>query len=148
MTKQLVRRRPRPGSKHPARARLADGHLANVYSAACPSRQALDRLADKWTVLIVGALERGPLRFGELRDAIDGVSEKMLTQTLRSLERDGLVERRDHHTLPPHVDYRLTELGRTLTEPVAAVRAWAERYIVDVENARATNDAERHESRG
>lgn len=111
-----------------------------MYSAACPSRQALDRLADKWTVLIVGTLERGPLRFGQLRDAIDGISEKMLTQTLRSLERDGLVARRDHGTMPPQVDYRLTEIGTTLAAPVAAIRAWAEHYIVDIEAARSAHD--------
>jgi DNA-binding HxlR family transcriptional regulator len=116
---------------------LADGHRANVYSAACPSRQALDRLADKWTVLIVGALEvAGRQRFGRLRDSIDGVSEKMLTQTLRNLERDGLVHREALGTVPPHVEYELTPLGRTLAEPMAAVRAWAERYIDDVEAAR------------
>jgi DNA-binding HxlR family transcriptional regulator len=140
MTQQPARRRPRPGSRHPARARLSDGHLANVYSAACPSRQALDRIADKWTALIIGALDRGPMRFGQLRDAIDGISEKMLTQTLRSLERDGLVSRHDHGTTPPQVDYRLTELGTTLAAPVAAVRAWAERYIVEIEAARSAHD--------
>jgi DNA-binding HxlR family transcriptional regulator len=128
--------RPRPGSRRPARARLADGHRANVYRAACPSRQALDRLADKWTVLIVGALQAGPHRFGRLRDSIEGISEKMLTQTLRSLERDGLVHREALTTAAPHVEYELTPLGRTLTEPMAAVRAWAERYIDDVEAAR------------
>lgn len=149
MAQQTARQRPRPGSRHADRARLDDGHLANVYSAACPSRQALDRIADKWTVLIIGALERGPLRFGQLRDAIDGVSEKMLTQTLRSLQRDGLVGRRDYGTMPPQVDYRLTDLGTTLTEPVAAVRAWAERYIVDVEVARVASDsAQRKAPRG
>jgi DNA-binding HxlR family transcriptional regulator len=132
--------RPRPGSRRPARARLADGHLANVYSAACPSRQALDRLADKWSVLLIGALEGGPRRFGQLRDQIDGISEKMLTQTLRGLERDGLVTRR------PDADrtvlYQLTELGTTVRAPVAAIRAWAERYINDIERARAAADAD------
>jgi DNA-binding HxlR family transcriptional regulator len=80
------------------------------------------------------------MRFGQLRNAIDGISEKMLTQTLRSLERDGLVARHDHGTTPPHVDYRLTELGTTLAAPVAAVRAWAESYIVEIEAARAAHD--------
>jgi DNA-binding HxlR family transcriptional regulator len=110
-----------------------------VYSAACPSRQALDRLADKWSVLLIGALAGGPLRFGQLRDRIDGISEKMLTQTLRSLERDGLVTRR------PDADrtvlYELTALGTTVQAPVAAIRAWAERYINDVERAREAADA-------
>jgi DNA-binding HxlR family transcriptional regulator len=120
------------------RARLPDGHLASVYGAACPSRQALDRLADKWTVLLVGQLETGPRRFGQLRDGIDGISEKMLTQTLRSLERDGLVVRESAVATHPRVEYRLTPLGHTLSEPLAAVRAWAERYINDVEAARAS----------
>ena len=139
--KPVVVPRPRPGSRRAARARLADGHLANVYSAACPSRQALDRLADKWTVLIVGCLERGPMRFGQLRDAIDGISEKMLTQTLRSLERDGLVNRHVHDTAPPQVEYELTPLGRTLRDPLRAVRSWAEQYITDVEDFRTAYDA-------
>ncbi len=133
--------RPRPGSRRPARARLADGHLANVYSAACPSRQALDRLADKWSVLVIGCLERGPQRFGQLRDQIDGISEKMLTQTLRSLARDGLISRRP--TPERTVSYELTALGRTLREPMAAVRAWAERYINDIERARDAADRAR-----
>lgn len=108
-----------------------------MYSAACPSRQTLDRLADKWSVLLIGSLETGPKRFGQLRDQIDGISEKMLTQTLRSLERDGLVSRNAEPSVPPRVTYRLTELGATLGAPMAAVRAWAERYIDDVERARA-----------
>src|ERR1700677_836639 len=94
--------RPRPGTRRPSRARLADGHLANVYSAACPSRQALDRLADKWSVLLIGSLEAGPRRFGQLRGDVDGISEKMLAQTLRSLERDGLVDRHARASVPRH----------------------------------------------
>src|SRR5919197_1064251 len=132
--------RPRPGSRRPARARLPDGHLANVYSAACPSRQALDRMADKWSMLLVGSLDRGPKRFGQLRDEIDGISEKMLTQTLRSLEHDGLISRHVHEDRVRTVSYQLTPLGRTLCEPMAAVRAWAERYINDVERAREAAD--------
>ncbi|MGW3040165.1 winged helix-turn-helix transcriptional regulator [Kitasatospora sp. NPDC001159] len=119
---------------------MPDGHTADVYSAPCPSRAALDRIADKWTVLIVGALAGGTKRFSELRTDIDGISEKMLTQTLRSLERDGLVSRQVHPVVPPRVEYRLTELGRTLDAPLAAVRAWAEQYINDVEAARLRYD--------
>ena len=130
--------RPRPGSRRPSRSRLPDGHLANVYSSACPSRQALDRLADKWSVLIIGCLETGAQRFGQLRDRIDGISEKMLTQTLRSLERDGLVVRRAGPDRT--VSYELTALGRTIREPMAAIRAWAEHYINDIEQARAAAD--------
>jgi DNA-binding HxlR family transcriptional regulator len=140
MPRSPVMPRPRPGTLRPARARLADGHLANVYSAACPSRQALDRLADKWSVLLIGALEAGPRRFGQLRDQVDGISEKMLTQTLRSLERDGLITRRANR-LDRAVVYQITELGETLREPVAAIRAWAERYVNDVERARERLDS-------
>jgi DNA-binding HxlR family transcriptional regulator len=120
-----------------------DDHPAwNVYAAGCPTRQALDRIADKWTALVVGLLAEGPHRFGELRRAVDGISQKMLTQTLRSLERDGLVDRRAYPTVPVTVEYSLTPLGLTLTEPLAAIRAWAEEHIEAVLAAR-----ERYEAR-
>jgi DNA-binding HxlR family transcriptional regulator len=108
----------------------------DVYAAMCPTRQALDRIADKWTVLIIGSLARGTHRFGELRREIDGISQKMLTQTLRSLEFDGLVARRVKPTVPVTVEYSLTATGRTLTEPLEAIRRWAERHIDEVLRAR------------
>ena len=120
-----------------------DDHPAyNVYAAGCPTRQALDRIADKWTALVVGLLAERPHRFGELRRAVDGISQKMLTQTLRSLERDGLVDRRAYPTVPVTVEYSLTPLGLTLTEPLAAIRTWAEEHIEAVLAAR-----ERYEAR-
>lgn len=119
---------------------LPDGKPADVFSAPCPSRAALDRIADKWTALLVGALAPGPRRFGELRGEVEGISEKMLTQTLRSLERDGLVTRTVHHTVPPRVDYELTDLGRTLEAPLRAVREWAERHINEVQHSRLRYD--------
>jgi DNA-binding HxlR family transcriptional regulator len=146
MSRHPVQRRPRPGSPGRSRAPLAwlpDGHPADVYSAPCPSRAALDRIADKWTALLVGSLTAGPRRFSELRGDVGGISEKMLTQTLRSMERDGLVTRRAFATVPPRVEYALTELGRTLEEPLAAVRSWAERHINEVEAARTAYDTER-----
>ena len=85
----------------------------NAYAAACPTRQVLDRIADKWTVLIIGLLEQRPHHFGELLRGIDGISQKMLTQTLRSLEYDGLVDRRAKPTVPVTVEYSLTNAGRT-----------------------------------
>ena len=91
----------------------------NIYAAKCPTRQALDRIADKWTALIIGLLAERPLRFGELRRAIEGISQKMLTQTLKSLERDGLVLRRAFPTVPVTVEYSLTKLGYTLDAPLA-----------------------------
>lgn len=108
----------------------------DVYNAACPTRQALDRIADKWTALVVVLLAERPHRFGELRRTIDGISQKMLTQTLRSLERDGLVSRRAEATVPVTVEYSLTPLGETLVGPLAAIRDWAEDHIEDVLAAR------------
>jgi DNA-binding HxlR family transcriptional regulator len=96
----------------------------------------LDRIADKWTVLIVGALEDKKKRFGELRREIGGVSQKMLTQTLRGLERDGLVARVVYASVPPKVEYSLTELGRTLVPILEEIRGWSEKNIEDVLNAR------------
>jgi DNA-binding HxlR family transcriptional regulator len=111
----------------------------NAYAASCPTRQALDRIADKWTVLIIGLLGQRPHRFGELLRGIDGISQKMLTQTLRSLEFDGLVSRRVEPTVPVTVEYSLTATGRTLTEPLDAIRRWAEQHIEAVLAARSRN---------
>src|SRR5690242_4493984 len=108
----------------------------NVYAAACPSRQALDRIADRWTTLIITQLAGRPHRFGELRRAIDGISQKMLTQTLRGLERDGLVSRRVLPSTPIAVEYALTPLGETLIAPMAAIHAWAEAHVPEMLAAR------------
>ncbi len=112
----------------------------NVYSRACPTRAALDRIADKWTVLILGLLEGGPRRFSGLQREIDGISQKMLTQTLRALERDGLIRRTVYPEVPPHVEYDLTALGHTLSEPIAAIRRWAEQHIGTVTLAQQIYD--------
>ena len=106
----------------------------------CPSRVVLDRIADKWTGLIVLALADETLRFGELRERIGGVAPKVLTQTLRALERDGLVTRRVYAEVPPRVEYSLTRLGRSLREPLEAVQAWAERHVSAVLAAREAAD--------
>ena len=119
---------------------------ADVYSRSCPSRVALDRIGDRWTVLIVGLLEKGPRRFGEIRHTI-GISPKVLTQTLRTLERDGLVARSAYAEIPPRVEYSLTPLGLTLCEPLAAIRAWAETHIHEVIAARQLYDT-RHDTEG
>jgi DNA-binding HxlR family transcriptional regulator len=113
---------------------------ADVYSPSCPSRVALDRIGDRWTALVVGVLEDGPRRFGEIRDAM-GISPKVLTQTLRTLQRDGLVERCAYAEIPPRVEYSLTPLGTTLRAPLAAIRDWAETHIHEIIAAR-----ERHEA--
>lgn len=110
----------------------------DVFSSQCPSRRLLDLIADKWTLLVVHRLHDGPRRNGELLRAIDGVSQKMLTQTLRELERNGLVLRLDHKEIPPRVDYALTSLGRSLCVPVKALDEWVERHFPEVEAARRT----------
>lgn len=93
---------------------------------ACPAvREVLNRVGDKWSVLVVSMLGQGPKRFGELRRATEGISQRMLTLTLRGLERDGLVTRTVEATIPPKVEYELTELGRTLLVPVHALAQWA-----------------------
>jgi DNA-binding HxlR family transcriptional regulator len=113
----------------------------NVLDQNCESRQALDRVADKWTSLIVYALVDGPRRHGDLRRTIEGISQKMLTQTLRSMERDGLVERTVIDRVPPHVEYRLTALGTTLTEPLVAICRWAMEHLPEVQDNQRAYDA-------
>ena len=100
----------------------------------------LNRIGDKWSVQIVGRLARGTMRFSELRRAIDGISQRMLTLTLRNLERDGLVTRTIYPTVPPRVDYALTPLGQTLTGPIDALWAWAEAHRDAVARARIAFD--------
>jgi DNA-binding HxlR family transcriptional regulator len=100
----------------------------DVFLADCPARTTLGLVADTWSVIAVVALGRGPARYSELQERIGGISKKMLTQTLRKLESNGLVERRALRTAPPGVEYRLTELGRTLLEPVRALSQWAEEH--------------------
>jgi DNA-binding HxlR family transcriptional regulator len=95
------------------------------FVADCPSRRLLDRIGDRWTVLLVTALDGGPLRFGALATRVGGISQKMLTQTLRSLERDGFVTRTVYPQIPPRVDYELTPLGRSLLDPLRALEQWA-----------------------
>lgn len=112
----------------------------NVMVATCPSRTSLAKIANKWTAMIIIALSGGPLRFGELRDAVDGVSGKVLADTLRDLERDGIVERTAYDDVPPRVEYELTTLGQTLREPLSALGRWAEQHIEAVLSARESYD--------
>jgi len=104
----------------------------NVFDPACPSRVVLDRIAGKWTGLIVLALGDETLRFGELRERIGGVAPKVLTQTLRSMEDDGLVTRHIYAEVPPRVEYALTDLGRSLDAPLLAIQQWAEQHVSTV----------------
>jgi DNA-binding HxlR family transcriptional regulator len=109
---------------------------ASVLNPECHSREVLDRIADKWTALIIRVLAEDTKRNGELRRQIPGVSQKMLTQTLRSLENDGLVLRKVHPVVPPMVEYSLTPLGQSLIEPLEAICSWAERHLPELEAAR------------
>jgi DNA-binding HxlR family transcriptional regulator len=99
--------------------------VADQYSGPCPIRQLLDRIGDTWTVLVVLKLGVQPLRFRQLLKAIEGISQRMLTVTLRALERDGLVLRTVFDTKPPSVEYRLTELGKSLLDPITTLTHWA-----------------------
>ncbi|HEV8295789.1 MAG TPA: helix-turn-helix domain-containing protein [Acidimicrobiales bacterium] len=108
----------------------------DVFDPNCPTRQVLDRIGDRWTVLVVLTLLHATLRFTELRRAIAGITPKALTATLRALERDGLVERQIYAEVPPRVEYRLTDLGRSLERPLRAITDWAEEHITEIETAR------------
>jgi DNA-binding HxlR family transcriptional regulator len=108
--------------------------------AQCPVRGVLDRLGDKWTTLIVVVLSQRPHRFSEIARAVPDISKQMLTQTLRDLERDGLVSRRVVPTKPPRVDYRLTTLGDSLLEPLNELIGWAEKSQREIVEARAEFD--------
>ncbi len=116
----------------------------NPYLASCPTRLVLDRIANKWTVLVLGLLVDQPMRFNQLRHRIEGISQKMLTQTLRDLERDGLVKRQAFATVPVTVEYSVTPLGRTLAITVDALRHWADMHIKEVLVAQADYDAKHH----
>jgi DNA-binding HxlR family transcriptional regulator len=108
---------------------------------SCASvRQVLSRVGDKWSVLVVVILESGAVRFNELRRKIDGISQRMLTRTLRELERDGLITRTVEPTIPPRVEYALTPLGRTLLEPVRALATWAQARSSEITAAQKRYD--------
>jgi len=112
----------------------------NAYNAQCPTRLMLNRIADKWTVLLLGLLEQETKRFSTLQRETDGISQKMLTQTLRSLERDGLIQRTVYASVPPKVEYSITALGSTLVAPLAAIRIWSESHMHEVLAAQAAYD--------
>ena len=110
---------------------------ASVLNPSCASRKVLDRIADKWTALIIHVLAEGTQRPSQLQRAIPGISQKMLTQTLRGLEDDGIVQRKIYPVVPPRVEYSLTPLGRSLKEPLNAICQWAEKHLPELEAARA-----------
>lgn len=114
--------------------------IPNVCNAECPSRQVLDLIADKWTAIIIYRLSQGTKRYSELQREINGISQKMLTQTVRRLERDGIVARKVYAVVPPMVEYTLTSLGETLIEPLCKLCNWAETHIPEVEESRHSYD--------
>jgi DNA-binding HxlR family transcriptional regulator len=124
-----------------AQGRDAAKAAYDAFLAACPSRQLLDRISDKWVTLVLAALAGGPLRYSDLGRVIAGISQKMLTQTLRALERDGLVARSVTLQVPVRVDYELTPLGASLQVAVNAVKVWAEIHMDEIQDARSAYDA-------
>ena len=125
-----------------AQRRAAEKAEYDAFLAQCPSRQLLDRISDKWVTLVLAALVEGPLRYSQLSRTIAGVSQKMLTQTLRTLERDGLLTRTVTATVPVTVTYELTDLGRSLQMVITGLKSWAESHMDEVLAARSTYDAQ------
>ncbi len=119
------------------------GNTHETEDSCLAAREVLNRVGDKWSLQIVGALYDGPLRFSEVRRSIQGISQRMLTHTLRGLERDGLVTRTVYSTVPPRVDYGLTPLGQTLLVPVRALAVWADENRRTIQMARQQYDATR-----
>lgn len=124
-----------------AERRSLERRRYNANLAECPGHDLLATLSDKWLTLIVSALADGPMRHSELARTVAGATQKMLTQTLRKLERDGLVKRTVTPSVPARVDYELTPLGHALLPVQRAIKAWAEAHIDDVNRARARYDA-------
>jgi len=118
----------------------------SVFERGSRSRQALELVADRWAILILYALSLGTLRHSQLHRQIQGISQKMLTKTLRGLERDGLISRKVYPVVPPKVEYSLTSLGRDLMTPLSQLCIWAEDHIEEVKAARADHDARENET--
>lgn len=112
--------------------RIRESWEGDAFDPECPTRVILDRVGDKWTVLIIEILDDSPKRFGEIRQVIGGITPKVLTSTLRSLVADGLVTRQSFGEVPPRVEYSLTDLGRSLQAPVTALRRWAECNVAEL----------------
>ena len=134
---QMVAMRKTTTTKRVVPVRAADPDHANCKALG----QVLDRIGDKWTVMVVGALSKGPMRFNALLRLIDGVSHRMLTLTLRGLEHDGLVKRTVYASVPPKVEYELTAVGVSLVKPLRALSEWALRNQPAIEAARASTSS-------
>jgi DNA-binding HxlR family transcriptional regulator len=120
---------------------MSPSHKFVLHGACLAVREVLNRVGDKWSVLIVQLLADGPKRFSELRRAIEGISQRMLTLTLKGLERDGLVTRTFYPTIPPRVEYQLTDLGLTLRKPIQALAKWAQENREQIQLSRNQFDA-------
>jgi DNA-binding HxlR family transcriptional regulator len=133
-----------PGTAGPATASGATGNnggAPGVTLTRCRVREILERVGDKWSLFVISCLGDGPKRFTALKRSVDGISQRMLTVTLRGLERDGIVSRTMYPVMPPRVDYELTPLGRTLLDAVGALMTWADAHLDEVDAARAAYDA-------
>ena len=119
---------------------MSPTHIDHTASACLATREVLDRVGDKWSLLVVFTLRDEPVRFNELKRRIAGISQRMLTLTLRNLERDGLVTRTVYPEIPPRVEYQLTPLGQSLQAPISALWAWAEEHQGEVQSARLEYD--------
>lgn len=117
----------------------------NVFDKDCPSRQVLNMLADKWTMLVICSLDEGTKRYSEVKRQIGGISQKMLTQTLKNLEKDGLVFRKTYPVIPPKVEYSLTDMGKSLLDPMNVVCHWVEKSLPEIKKYRSWKPGEQWE---
>jgi DNA-binding HxlR family transcriptional regulator len=127
------------------RAQRAGDGPGDLFDPDCPTRLLLDRIGDKWTALVVLLLSDGPMRFSQVRGQLGRVAPKVLAQTLRRMERDGLVTREVFAEVPPRVEYELTDLGQSLIEPIAVLADWAEVHVGQITAAQAAYDASREQ---
>lgn len=125
------------GTAQPTAPQEGDVH----HPSSCRAREVLQRVGDKWSMLVIDLLGQDTKRFSELHRSIDGVTSRMLTVTLRGLERDGIVSRTIHPVIPPRVDYELTPMGRTLLDTVGQLVSWADSHLPEIDAARAAYDA-------
>ena len=126
---------------------MSPAHTGVPSTSRCPFRDVLDRIGDRWTVLVIAELSDGPRRFRQIQRSVDGISQRMLTLTLRRLERDGLVTRTVYPTVPAQVDYRLTPSGASLTDLLRSMAAWSRDHRERIWADRATYDAQHPDDR-
>ncbi len=138
-------REPPGSARDPSGAACDSGAISDAETfrqpTTCRAREVLQRVGDKWSVLAIDLLGQGTMRFSELHRAIDGITARMLTVTLRGLERDGIVTRTIHPVIPPRVDYALTPMGRTLLDTIGQLVTWADSHLPEIDAARAAYDA-------